>query len=151
MSEIKDFLRDVGYFGVGAAATILEAGDKAVKALVKKGAETLHDNQDTVDEIVRKAQELGEKVKETVEKAVQSSSTPEAPEAADETDCPECACDDGCCPCGDDAAECPECADEAAADSPVVPDAVYRTEEPAAPESPEVPEEENKPEESVNG
>ncbi len=144
MSDIKDFLRDVGYFGVGAAAVILEAGGKAVKSLVKKGAQTLHDNQETVDELKRKAQELGDKVKDSVEKAVKpdpvdaAKMTPEERadlrrqlDEADEAACP--VCDEEDCDCG--------CADED--DEPVAPDAVYRTEA--------LPEEEPKPEDTPNG
>ena len=37
MSDLKNFLRDIGYFGVGAAAAIIEVGGKAVKCLVRKG------------------------------------------------------------------------------------------------------------------
>ena len=31
MSDLKNILKDIGYFGVGAAAIILEAGGKAIK------------------------------------------------------------------------------------------------------------------------
>lgn len=64
MSDLKNILRDVGYFSVGAAAVILEAGGKAVKCLVRKGEKVLSENQDTVDEIKRKAKEAGERIKE---------------------------------------------------------------------------------------
>lgn len=81
MSNLEKILRDVGYFGVGAAAAVVEAGGKVVKALVNKGEKTLRDNQDTVDEIKRKAKEFGEKVKDTVEKAARSEDEHEAAEA----------------------------------------------------------------------
>lgn len=137
MSDLKDFMRDLGYFSVGAAAVIVEAGGKVVKSLVKKGEKTLRDNQDTVDELKRKAKAAGERIKEAVDKATS------APEEAE-----------------------PE------VDAPVVPDAIYHTDEPVpeepAPvdvptvdiptvETPEPPEEPTvadipeKPEETING
>ena len=67
MSDMKNILRDIGYFGVGAAAVIIEAGAKAGKALIRKGEKTLRDNQDTVDDLKRKARDLGEKVKASME------------------------------------------------------------------------------------
>ena len=76
MNDLKDILRDIGYFGVGAAAVILEAGGKAVKALVDKGEKTLRENQDTVDDLKRKARDLGGKVKSAVEKAAAKPETP---------------------------------------------------------------------------
>ena len=76
MSDMKDFLRDVGYFGVGAAAVVVEAGGKVVKALVKKGRKTLEDNQETVDEIKRQARKAGERIKDAVDRA---TSAPEEP------------------------------------------------------------------------
>lgn len=129
MSNLEKILRDVGYFGVGAAATVVEAGGKVIKALVNKGEETIRDNQDTVDEIVRKAKEFGEKVKDTVEKATACDEAPE------ETEAPvEC-----CCDCDAPAAE--ESSEAAQDDDePVVPDVIYRTAEPA-PEEDAAPEE----------
>ena len=76
MSDMKDFLRDVGYFGVGAAAVVVEAGGKVVNALVKKGKKTLEDNQETVDEIKRQAKKAGERIKDAVDRA---TSAPEEP------------------------------------------------------------------------
>lgn len=116
MSNFKDFLRDAGYLGIGAVAAVAEAGSKAVKALVSKGEQTLRDNQDTVDEIKRKAKELGDKVKTTVEKATKSDDAPM--DAASMT--PE------------ERAELRRQLDEAdqAAAQPVEADAIYRTEEP---------------------
>ena len=147
MSDVKKFLRDLGYFGVGAAAVIVETGSKAINALVRKGEKTLRDNQDTVDDIVRKAKEAGERIKDAVEKAAApSEEEPTVDEPA---------------------------VDEPAAEGPVAPDAIYRTEEPvppaepaveepAAPEEPAspeepvpseepVPDEPEKPEETING
>ena len=86
MSDMKDFLRDLGYFGVGAAALVVETGAKAVNALVKKGKKTLSDNQDTVDEIKRKAKEAGQRIKDAVEKATaapEDESIDDAPVAPD--------------------------------------------------------------------
>ena len=86
MSDMKDFLRDLGYFGVGAAALVVETGAKAVNALVKKGKKTLSDNQDTVDEIKRKAKEAGQRIKDAVEKATsapEDESSDDAPVAPD--------------------------------------------------------------------
>ena len=122
MSNFKDFLRDAGYLGVGAVATVAEVGSKAVKALVSKGEQTLRENQDTVDEIKRKAKELGDKVKTSVEKATQ-------PDAASMT--PE------------ERAELRRQLDEAdlADAQPVEADVIYHTEEPA-PEETEAPAEE---------
>ncbi len=114
MSDLKKILRDVGYFGVGAAAVIVDAGGKAVKALVRKGEETLRDNQDTVDELKRKARDLGEKVKDAAQKAA-AKPEPTPVDAAAMT--PE------------ERAELRRQLDEADA-QPVAPDAVYRTEEP---------------------
>ncbi len=113
MSDLKKILRDVGYFGVGAAAVIVDAGGKAVKALVRKGEETLRDNQETVDELKRKARDLGEKVKDAAQKAAK----------------PEPAPVDAAAMTPEERAELRRQLDEADA-QPVAPDAVYRTEEP---------------------
>ena len=127
MSDMKSILRDIGYFGVGAAAVIIEAGAKAGKALIRKGEKTLRDNQDTVDDLKRKAKELGDKVKTSMEKAKPenppvdaAAMTPEEREALrrqlDEADA---ACEIPAEPVVPDVAE------------PVVPDVVYRADEPA--------------------
>lgn len=145
MSDLKKFLRDAGYFGVGAAAVIIEAGGKAVKSLVRKGEETLRENQDTVDEIKRKAKEAGEKIKDAARKATAK------PESAM----------DASAMSPEERAELRrqlDAADEAAA-QPVAPDAIYHTDEPApAEEAPaeeilaeETLAEDQKPEETVNG
>lgn len=93
MSDMKNFLRDVGYFGVGAAAVLVETGAKAVKALVRKGEKTMRDNQDTVDEIKRRAKEAGERIKDAVERATaqpeeSAEDGPVAPDAFYHTDEP---------------------------------------------------------------
>lgn len=89
MSDLKDFFRDFGYFSVGAAAVIIETGSKAVNALVKKGKKTLSDNQDTVDEIKRKAKAAGERLKDAVEKATSApEDDPTTPDAIYHTDEP---------------------------------------------------------------
>lgn len=141
MSDLKNILKDIGYFGVGAAAVILEAGSKAVKCLVRKGAKIIEDNQDTVDEMKQKAKEAGEKIKEAVQDLNKKEEAP-AEEEIPEGDVPE-----------DEAPEVEvPVADEPEADEPVIPDAVYRTEEPIPAEEDETPaEEEPKPEETING
>ena len=99
MSNLEKVLKDVAYFGVGAAATVIEAGGKVVKALVDKGEKTLRDNQDTVDDIVRKARDLGDKVKDAVEKAtapVEETPEEEAPAEEAPADAP-AAPDADCC------------------------------------------------------
>lgn len=147
MSDLKDFMRDLGYFGVGAAAVIVEAGGKVINNLVRKGEKVLRDNQDTVDDIKRKAKEAGERVKAAVENL---SAKPEEAVDADipemempEVDIPEV-----------DISE----VEPPAAEAPVVPDVIYRTGEPApvedmpAEEAPaETPDEEEKPEDTING
>lgn len=115
MSNLKNILRDVGYFGVGAAAALVEAGGKAVKVLVRKGEKTLRDNQDTVDELKRKTRELGEMVKSSVEKAT-NRPAPEEPAQSDPEEQTE--------PLGQPAEA------DLTDVQPVTPDAVYRTEAP---------------------
>ena len=133
MSDLKNILKDIGYFGVGAAAVILEAGGKAVKALVRKGAKIIEENQDTVDEMKQKAKQAGEKIKEAVQDLNKKDEV-EAPEV----ETPEV----------DEPAVDSPVVDEPLADEPVVPDAIYRTEEP---ETPADAEDEPKPEETING
>ena len=132
MSDLKNILRDVGYFGVGTAAVILEAGGKAIKALVRKGEKTLRDNQDTVDEIKRKAKEAGGKIRDAVQDLNKKTEAPEA--ETPEVDIPEVDTPDVDVPA----------VDEPAAEAP---EATYRTEAPAPAEA----EEEIKPEETING
>ena len=133
MSDLKNILKDIGYFGVGAAAVILEAGGKAVKALVRKGAKIIEENQDTVDEMKQKAKAAGKKIKEAVQDLNKKDEV-EAPEV----ETPEV----------DEPAVDSPVVDEPLADEPVVPDAIYRTEEP---ETPADAEDEPKPEETING
>ena len=135
MSDLKNILKDIGYFGVGAAAVILEAGEKAVKCLVRKGAKIIAENQDTVDEMKQKAKEAGEKIKEAVQDLTKENEAPEV--EIPEVEAPE--------------VEAPV-VDEPAADEPVVPDVIYRTGEPAPDVEDEAPaEEEPRPEETING
>ncbi len=156
MSDIKDFLRKAGYFGVGAAAYIVEAGGKAIKCLVRKGETTLRDNQDTVDEIKRKAKELGEKVKDAAEKAADKAAEKAAERKAAEAAAEAAAAADDAEPT--EAAEDAEPIEQPAEDAPVsepaevesqpvVPDAIYRTAEAAA--DPE--EDDPRPENTANG
>ena len=148
MSNMKNILRDIGYLGVGAAAVLIEAGAKAGKALIRKGEKTLRENQETVDDLKRKAKDLGDKVKASMEKAKAdtppvdaAAMTPEEREALrrqlDEADAA-CHCDEPCV-CGED------CTCEAPAEpvvpkveEPIIPDAIYHTDEPA-PESEDEP------------
>ena len=124
MSNLEKVLKDVAYFGVGAAATVIEAGGKAVKALVDKGEKTLRDNQDTVDDIVRKAKDFGDKVKDAVEKATAPVEEVPAEEVPAEPAAPEVEFPDE-----------PVVPEVKIPDEPVVPDAIYRTEIPAEEES----------------
>jgi polyhydroxyalkanoate synthesis regulator phasin len=136
MSDMKNILRDIGYFGVGAAAVIIEAGAKAGKALIRKGEKTLRDNQDTVDDLKRKARDLGEKVKASMEKTKAenppvnaAAMTPEERDALrrqlDEADavCEEPVCEEPVC-------DEPVC-DEPVCEEPVIPDLIYHTDAPA--------------------
>ena len=132
MSDLKNILRDVGYFGVGTAAVILEAGGKAIKALVRKGEKTLRDNQDTVDEIKRKAKEAGGKIRDAVQDLNKKTEAPEA--ETPEVDIPEVDTPDVDVPA----------VDEPAAEAP---EATYRTEAPALAEA----EEDIRPDDTVNG
>ena len=141
MSDLKNILKDIGYFGVGAAAVILEAGSKAVKCLVRKGAKIIEDNQDTVDEMKQKAKEAGEKIKEAVQDLNKKNEAP-ADEEIPEVETPEIELPE---------VETPEAETPAAVEpeveAPVIPDVNYHTEEPA----PEGAEDEPKPEETING
>ncbi len=161
MSSVKNFLRDVGYFGVGAAALLAEAGSKAVNSLVRKGETTLRENQDAVDDLKRKARDLGSKVKTAAEKATRkpaapvdaASMTPEeraelrrqldeadaAWEAADP--CPDCSEDEICPDCAEEE-PCPDC------EAPAEP--AEEADEPEMPAAAEAPEEDD-PENTVNG
>lgn len=132
MSEVKNILRDIGYFGVGAAAVILEAGGKAVKSLVRKGEKVLTDNQDTVDELKEKAKAAGERIKAAVKDLTEKPEpTVEATPVAEE-------------PVVDEPA-----VEEPTVEEPVVPDAIYRSVEPV--EAEEAPAEDESPEETING
>lgn len=148
MSNVKNFLRDVGYFGVGAATILVEAGGKAVKTLVRKGERTLRENQDTVDDLKRKAKDAGTKIKGAAQKVV---AKPEAPKTGAPVDTAAMS--------AEERAELRRQLDEAdaAASRPVAPDAVYHTGEPVPDEevpgedapAEEVPEEDS--EDGVNG
>lgn len=137
MSDLKNILRDIGYFGVGAAAVILEAGGKAVKSLVRKGEKVLTDNQDTVDELKEKAKAAGERIKAAVKDLTEKPEpTVEATPAAEE-------------PVVDEPAAEEPIVDEPAVEEPVVPDAIYCSGEPV--ETEEAPTEDESPEETING
>ena len=142
MSNVKNFLRDVGYFGVGAATILVEAGGKAVKALVRKGEKTLRENQDTVDDLKRKAKDAGTKIKGAAQKVV---AKPDPKNSAPI---------DTAAMSAEERAELRRQLDEAdaVASQPVAPDAVYRTSEPIPDEDiPAEDEADEEPEDSVNG
>ena len=156
MSDVKKVLRDIGYFGVGTAAALVEAGAKAVKTLVRKGEKTLSENQDAVDDLKRKAKDAGEKLKDAGEKLKDAAQKMVAkPEAAPEEASPVDAMsaeeraelrrqlDEA-----DAAAQAAESQDPAEEETaaPAAPDAVYRTEEPAQTESADEPVQESAPE-----
>lgn len=152
MNDMKNILRDIGYLGVGAAAVIIEAGAKAGKALIRKGEKTLRENQDTVDSLKRKAKDLGDKMKDAVEKAsarTDAACEPDAPvdpsaltpeeraELRRQLDEADAACGaDAACDC-EAVCECETCECEESAERPVTPDVIYHAETPAEPESPE--------------
>jgi polyhydroxyalkanoate synthesis regulator phasin len=134
MSDMKNILRDIGYFGVGAAAVIIEAGAKAGTALIRKGEKTLRDNQDTVDDLKRKARDLGEKVKASMEKA--KAENPPVDAAAmtpEERDALRRQLDEADAVCEESVCEEPVC-EEPVCEEPVIPDVIYHTDAPA-PES----------------
>ena len=141
MSDLKNILKDIGYFGVGAAAVILEAGGKAVKCLVRKGAKIIEENQDTVDEMKQKAKEAGDKIKEAVQDLNKKDEAPEV------EDIPEVETPEADEPTVDDPAVDDPVVEEPIADEPVTPDVIYRTEEPVSEDA----EDEPKPEETING
>lgn len=144
MSNVKNFLRDVGYFGVGAATILVEASGKAAKALVRKGEKTLRENQDTVDDLKRKAKDAGTKIKGAAQKVVAK------PEPAPKNSTPI----DTAAMSAEERAELRRQLDEAdaVASQPVAPDAVYRTSEPIPDEDiPAEDEADEEPEDSVNG
>lgn len=76
MSKLNSILRDVGYASVGAAAVLVEGCGKGVKALVRKGEKTLRENQDTVDDLKRRARDLGEKAKTAAKKVTPKPENP---------------------------------------------------------------------------
>ena len=149
MNDMKNFLRDVGYFGIGAAAVLVEAGGKVVKSLVRKGEKVLTDNQDTVDDLKEKAKQAGERIKAAVQELSKKEEIPEAdiPEAEmPEVEAPEIEVPEAEIP----EVEVPEAESVSAPESPVVPDVIYRTDEPVpAEEAPADPDE--SPEETING
>ena len=149
MNDMKNFLRDVGYFGIGAAAVLVEAGGKVVKSLVRKGEKVLTDNQDTVDDLKEKAKQAGERIKAAVQELSKKEEIPEAdiPEAEmPEVEAPEIEVPEAEIP----EVEVPELESVSAPEAPVVPDVIYRTDEPVpAEEAPADPDE--SPEETING
>ncbi len=75
--NLKHFVRDAAYLCLGTAAVIVEKGGKVGSALIRKGAQTWHDNQDTVDEVKRRAKDLYAQAKEKM--------TPTSPDATQMT------------------------------------------------------------------
>ena len=149
MNDMKNFLRDVGYFGIGAAAVLVEAGGKVVKSLVRKGEKVLTDNQDTVDDLKEKAKQAGERIKAAVQELSKKEEIPEADIPEDEmpeVEAPEIEVPEAEIP----EVEVPEVENVSAPEAPVVPDVIYRTDEPVpAEEAPADPDE--SPEETING
>lgn len=162
MTNLKNILRDVGYCTVGVAAVIVEAGTKTARALVRKGEATLRDNQDTVDDLKRRAKELGEKLKDSFEKpasdepAVDASkmSAEERAELRRQLDEADAACEadatcetDAACGeyCCEDEEECPA---EAPSARPIAPDVIYHA---GAPIEAAAPDEEEKTDNGING
>lgn len=145
MSDMKNILRDVGYFSIGAAAVLVEAGSKAVKCLVRKGEATLRDNQDTVDDLKRKAKDLGEKAKSAVEKA---TAKPEKPPVDASQLTPEARAelrrqlDEA-----DAAYEADAASEESDPVRPVAPDVIYHTDTSAAEDAAD----REEPENTING
>lgn len=68
MSEIENIVKNVVYGGIGAAAALVEKGGKLARSLVEKGQETVHANQDTVDQLKETAADLKRRIKEFCEK-----------------------------------------------------------------------------------
>lgn len=56
MSELEKILKSVVLGGIGAAAMVVEKSEELAKACVVKGEDTVRQNQDTIDEVKRKAQ-----------------------------------------------------------------------------------------------
>lgn len=144
MSKLNSILRDVGYASVGAAAALVEGCGKGVKALVRKGEKTLRENQDTVDDLKRRARDLGDKAKSAAKKVTSKPETTvdgmtaeeraELRRQLDEADQADAAAEaEYGAPAEDESAE------EESAERPAAPDVIYH----AAPDE--------HPEDSVNG
>lgn len=165
--NLKHIIRDIGYFGLGAAAVLVEAGEKAARSLIRKGQRTWADNQDTVEAVRQKAQELYEKAKEKMEapeadpaedfeiRSAEDVPTEDAPDAACEYDAT-CEPAAGCEPDADGGPECP-CVPESSVEEPLrptPPEVIYHA--PPVPEAPAEPTVEDDPDtpspaESPNG
>ena len=63
MNELENIVKSVVYGGIGAAASIVEAGNSIARALVEKGQETVRANQETVDQIKETAEDLKRRVR----------------------------------------------------------------------------------------
>ena len=68
MSDLENIMKNVMYGGIGAAATLVEKTGEIARSLVEKGQETMRNNQDTVDQIKDKAEDLKRRVKEFCER-----------------------------------------------------------------------------------
>ncbi len=62
--NLKHIARDAAYLCLGTAAVIVEAGGSAVRSLVRKGATTWHENQDSVEDLKRRAKDVYDKARE---------------------------------------------------------------------------------------
>ena len=58
MSEIEKLFRDMLLGGVGVVATAVEKADELAKGFVRKGQETMDANQEPLDTVRRKGQEV---------------------------------------------------------------------------------------------
>ena len=58
MSEIEKLFRDMLLGGVGVVAAAVEKADELAKGFVRKGQETMDANQETLDTVRRKGQEV---------------------------------------------------------------------------------------------
>lgn len=106
MNELENIVKSVVYGGIGAAAAIVEKGGELARALVEKGQETVRANQDTVEDLKRRAREFCDKFvnEDTID--VTALSREQRDELRrqlkdlEEADAA-CACDDDCT-CSDD-------------------------------------------------
>ncbi len=126
--NLKHIVRDAAYLCLGTAAVIVEKGGDVAKTLIRKGAKTWDENQDTVNDLKDKAKDLYAKAREKMEAAAQQPD-PAEPDSISRTDEPVPPCPD------EDTLEIPdEEVPTAAADfDPPMPTYTPAAEAPAAP------------------